>query len=209
MKVKICGITKATDLKFCIKNNVSFCGFILNYPKSHRYLSFLKAKKLLNIRKKETKFVGVLVNPDEEEISKFSKLNLDFFQIYGNFDANFISSIKRKYNIKIIITIQVKNKTDVQKYKKFNDVADIILWDSSGYEKSLSWNYNWMNLVSKKTIKMVAGNINIKNVEKLANLADIIDVSGSLETNKVKDKFKIKKFLDKIKEINDKIKINN
>ena len=134
---------------------------------------------------------------------------MDFFQIYGNFDANFISSIKRKYNIKIIITIQVKNKTDVQKYKKFNDVADIILWDSSGYEKSLSWNYNWMNLVSKKTIKMVAGNINIKNVEKLANLADIIDVSGSLETNKVKDKFKIKKFLDKIKEINDKIKINN
>ena len=56
---------------------------------------------------------------------------------------------------------------------------------------------------------MIAGNINIKNVAKLAKLTDIVDVSGSLETNKVKDKIKIKKFLDRIKKINEKYKINN
>ena len=40
-------------LKTCIKNNVNFCGFILNYPKSHRYINFEKAKELLNIKKKK------------------------------------------------------------------------------------------------------------------------------------------------------------
>ena len=41
-------------------------------------------------------------------------------------------------------------------------VADIILWDSSGLNKSLSWNFNWIKLIPKKMLKMIAGNINIK-----------------------------------------------
>ena len=46
----------------------------------------------------------------------------------------------------------------------------------------------------KKMLKMIAGNINIKLLKKLSNLADIVDVSGALETNKVKDIGKIKNF---------------
>ena len=51
---------------------------------------------------------------------------------------------------------------------------------------------------------MIAGNINIDKLEKVSKLADIVDVSGALETNKVKDNNKIKKFLRKIKNLNDK-----
>ncbi len=153
--------------------------------------------------------MGVLVNPSNNELSKFSKLNLDFLQLYGNFEDKKILSIKKKYRIKIIKVIQVKTKKDVLLYKNFKNSADIILWDSSGYEKSIGWNFNWIKTIPKTITKMVAGNINIKNVAKLANLTDIVDVSGSLETNKVKDKIKIKKFLDRINKINEKYKINN
>ena len=51
---------------------------------------------------------------------------------------------------------------------------------------------------------MVAGNVDIDKLDNISNLADIVDVSGALETNKLKDIDKIKKFLNKIKEINDK-----
>ena len=51
--------------------------------------------------------------------------------------------------------------------------------------------------------RMLAGNINIDMLENLKEITDIIDVSGALETDKVKDVIKIKKFLDKIKKIND------
>ena len=81
-------------------------------------------------------------------------------------------------------------------------VADIILWDSSGLNKSLSWNFNWIKLIPKKMLKMIAGNINIKLLKKLSNLADIVDVSGALETNKVKDIGKIKNFLSQARMVN-------
>ena len=203
MKVKICGISNIKDLKFCIDNGADFCGFILNYPKSHRFISFEKALELTSLKRKETKFVGVLVNPNDEELKVYSKLNLDYFQIYGNYDNKKIIEIKAKYKKKIILSLQIKNKKDILNYKNVMDSADIILWDSSGLEESVSWKYDWIKSAPDNITKMIAGNIDIDKLEVISKLADIVDVSGALETNKVKYLYKIKKFLKKIKELND------
>jgi len=96
MKVKICGLSKLSHVKACVDNGADFCGFILNYPKSHRYISFNKADKITKFNKKKTKFVGVLVNPTNDEFQKYSKLNIDYFQIYGNFSKKKLSDIKKK-----------------------------------------------------------------------------------------------------------------
>ena len=202
MKVKICGLSTAEQLQTCINYNTDFCGFILNYPKSHRFIDFEKAKELTKIEKKNTKYVGVLVEPKDKELEKFSKLNIDYFQIYGNYNNESISNIKSKFNKKIIVAIQVKNEIDVMSYKEFEDIADIILWDSSGLEFSLEWNFDWIKSVPNHITKMIAGNINIDKLEKISKLADIIDVSGALETNKVKDIYKIKNFLNNLNKIN-------
>jgi len=77
------------------------------------------------------------------------------------------------------------------------------LWDSSGYAESLDWNYQWIKNVSTNVEKMIAGNITTEKLNDLRNLADIVDVSGALETNKVKDIVKIKNFITEIKRIND------
>ena len=110
MKVKVCGLTTAEQVKTCVDLKANYCGFILNYPKSHRFIQLEKAKELTNIEKQDTKYVGVLVNPKNEELEKFSKLNIDYFQIYGNYNEKLISNIKLKFNKKIIVAIQVKNK---------------------------------------------------------------------------------------------------
>ena len=110
MKLKVCGLSKPLEVETCISLNVNYCGFILNYPESHRYISFNKAKKLTNINKEKAKYVGVLVKPTEEELNKFSELNLDYFQLYGNFGSEEIIRIKEKFKKKIITTIQVKKK---------------------------------------------------------------------------------------------------
>ena len=202
MKVKICGLTTADQVKTCINNGANYCGFILNYPKSHRYIQFAKAKELTNIKKINTKYVGVLVNPKNSELEKFSKLNIDYFQIYGNFHHKSILEIRNKFKKKIIVALQVKNRKDVMGYKEFQSIADIILWDSSGLEKSLEWNFNWIKSVPKNVVKMIAGNIDSQKLEKISKLADIVDVSGALETNKVKDIRKIEEFVKEIKKIN-------
>ena len=80
----------------CIQYNVDFCGFILNYPKSHRFISYKTAKELTSVKKGKTNFVGVLVDPKKDELEKFSKLNLDYFQIYGDYNQDDINNIKNK-----------------------------------------------------------------------------------------------------------------
>jgi len=202
MKVKICGLSTAEQVKVCIDHGADFCGFILNYPKSHRFINFQKAKLLTNIEKKNAKYVGVLVNPKSDELEKFSKLNIDYFQIYGNYNSEHILNIKSKFKKKIIVAIQVKIQKDVLNYRKFKDIADIILFDSSGLERSLGWNFDWIKFIPKNISKMIAGNINIYKLEKILKLADIVDVSGALETNKVKDIVKIKNFLKDIEKLN-------
>ena len=57
--------------------------------------------------------------------------------------------------------------------------------------------------IQKKYLNRIAGNIKLKNLNQIFNLVDIVDVSGALETNKVKDIEKIKKFLNEIKKLND------
>ena len=50
---------------------------------------------------------------------------------------------------------------------------------------------------------MLAGNIKIEDkLENYKEIADIIDISGGLETSGLKDILKINIFLEKIKQIN-------
>ena len=144
MKLKVCGLSNPIEVEICVNNNVNFCGFILNYPKSHRHISYEKAKELININKNKTQYVGVLVKPSLKELEKFSCLNLDYFQLYGQYDNKSLLNLKNKFKKKIITTIQVNSKSDIETYKKVEAESDIVLWDSSGYEKSLSWNHNWI-----------------------------------------------------------------
>ena len=203
MQAKVCGLSTIAQVKTCVSHGADFCGFILNYKKSHRFINYQTAEKLTRINKKNTFYVGVLVNPSMEELKNFSSLNLDYFQIYGNYSCDQIEEIKNNYKKKIIMALQIKKKQDILKYKIYEGVADIILFDSSGLHQSLGWDYNWIKKVPSSISRMLAGNINTEMLESLKKITDIVDVSGALETDKVKDLNKIKNFLKKIKQIND------
>ena len=100
MKLKVCGLLNPIEVKTCVSLNVNFCGFILNYPKSHRNISLERAKNLTEINKVNSEYVGVLVNPTEDELNNFSKLNFDYFQLYGNFSPDQLIRIKKKFKKK-------------------------------------------------------------------------------------------------------------
>jgi phosphoribosylanthranilate isomerase len=56
MKLKVCGLSNPIQVETCLGLDINYCGFILNFPKSHRYISFNKAKELTSINKKKNKF---------------------------------------------------------------------------------------------------------------------------------------------------------
>ena len=63
--LKICGISDPKTLNYILNHPhpPKFIGFITNYEKSKRYVAYENLKSLLNIDKKRTNFVSVLVSP--------------------------------------------------------------------------------------------------------------------------------------------------
>ena len=203
MDAKICGVKDSKTLRYIInhKNPPRFIGFITNYPKSKRYINLKNLKKLININRKKINFVSVLVKPNNEILKKIKGLNFDYFQLY-DVSPKRTKIIKEKYKVKIITALTIENEKDVEKYKKFKSISEIILFDSKGYEKSVGFNHELLNNVSTKVNKMLAGNIRYDDkLDKYSKITDIIDISGSLETSGEKDISKIKIFLENISKI--------
>ena len=198
---KICGLSESDQIQTCINYGASMCGYILFYPKSHRNLNLDKAKELTSLKHSKSN-VAVMVNPSRVDLESIKDFNFHYYQIYGNQKPDEINDIKQKYKVKIIKALTVETKEDVLKYKIYEEVSDIILFDSKGYEQSLSFPHSLLDDVSKSVKKMIAGNIQIQELEKISKIADIVDISGAVETNKKKDLTKIKEFLLKVKEIN-------
>ncbi len=200
---KICGVSDLETLNFIINHPFppQFIGFICNYKKSSRYVNVEKLNELLVVNKKNSYFVAVLVKPDKDILEKIDHLPFDYYQIYDCTPEQ-IAIIKKKYNKKIITALTIKDKTDVKKYQLFSDVTDIYLFDSKGYEKSMTFDHTLIKEININKPLMIAGNIQVNdNLENYKKIADIIDISGGLETSGVKDKSKIDIFLNKVKHI--------
>ena len=203
LKCKICGVSDVKILNFIVNHRFPprFVGFIVNYPKSHRFVETEKLKRLLDINKKNSEFVAVLVKPDNIILEKIKDLNFDYYQIY-DCTPNEIKEIKKKYNRKIITVITIESKLDIQNYKDFLPFSEIVLFDSKGYEKSISFDHSLLKNIPNNFKKMIAGNIKIDDILNFKNNEYIIDVSGALEDNNgKKDIKKIDKFLKKANKV--------
>ena len=200
---KICGISDLDILDFIINHPYppQFIGFICNYKKSSRYVNIEKLNELLVSDKKKSNFVAVLVKPDGDILEKIKHLPFDYYQIY-DCTPDEIKEIKQKYNKKIITALTIKDEKDVGKYQSFLEVTDIYLFDSKGYEKSMAFDHSLIEKIKINKPLMIAGNIQVNdNLENYNKIADIIDISGGLETSGVKDKSKIDIFLNKVEQV--------
>ena len=198
--LKICGVSDPETLNYILNHNhkPTMIGFITNYKKSKRFIEFEKLKDLINIDKKQVKFVSVLVNPDDEILEKIKDLNFDYYQLY-DVNPNTTKEIKYKIKKKIITALTVSSKDDVIKYKSYSEISDIILFDSKGYHKSESFDHSLLDDVPSELSKMIAGNIQIDDIPNFKNKDFIIDLSGALEDqNGKKDINKIDNLLNTI-----------
>ena len=185
--LKICGISDPETLSYILNHPYppKFIGFITNYKESKRYVAYDYLKNLINVNKKQSNFVSVLVSPTNEFLEKIKELNFDYYQLY-DVDPLRTFEIKKKYKIKIISALTISNKEDVDRYKDYLEISDIILFDSKGYHKSESFDHNLLEQVPDEVNKMIAGNIQIDDIPNFKNKDFIIDLSGSIENNEGK-----------------------
>ena len=196
--IKICGVSDLETLSYILNHQFppKFVGFITNYKKSKRYVEYEKLKNLVSIKKGNTNFVSVLVNPDDHILEQVKELNFDFYQLY-DVNPEKTRIIKEKYEIKIITALTIQSQKDVDKYKDYDEISDFILFDGKGYEKSIGFNHELLNSIPNSVNKMIAGNIKIEDIPNFKNKDYFIDLSGSLENEDgKKDLGKINKLLN-------------
>jgi len=196
--IKICGVSDLETLNYILNHQFppKFVGFITNYKKSRRFVEYRKLKQLVRTEKNKTSFVSVLVNPDDQILEQIKELKFDFYQLY-DVSPEKTRIIKKKYNIKVITALTIKSQKDVDKYKDYDEISDLILFDGKGYEKSIGFNHELLNSIPNSVNKMIAGNIKIEDIPNFKNKDYFIDLSGSLENEDgKKDLGKINKLLN-------------
>jgi len=200
MKIKICGLSITRDVQLCIDLKVDFLGFVF-YKKSPRNVNLNEVKNLSKFNKRNSSFVAVTVNPNDEFIKRNIVGNFDFIQLHGSETKERVTDIKRM-GLKVIKAIKVKNVNDIEKHKEFDD-ADIILFDTPGMEKSLEFPKNLITKLPVGEKYVLAGSISENNIENISKLGvNFFDLSSSLESQfGYKDHHKIKSFINKINEL--------
>jgi indole-3-glycerol phosphate synthase / phosphoribosylanthranilate isomerase len=196
-KLKICGITNLEDANQCVKQNVDLIGFNF-YKNSKRYIKPQIAKEIISKLPNTVQTVGVFVNSTQEEIETITKeTGIDFIQLHGDENQEFVKKLSKKFTNKIIKVFRVKDtipKTTTQTYAKMFDTFTPE-FGGSGKEFDLK-------LISKEKGKIfIAGGINTSNIKKVLELNPYcIDVcSGSESKPGKKDKNKLSELVRAMK----------
>ncbi len=197
VELKICGINSENTIKIILQNGgCQYLGFVF-YPSSPRNLSIEQSKNLTSKVPNKIKKVAILVRPENGFIEKI-KNQFDYFQVYDTSPSE-TKKIKLISNKKIIQAIKVKKKEDINLYKQYIGIADEFLFDSSGMEKSFSFEWEYLKNIQIKDW-FLAGGINIDNLDRAQSITKKIDISSGLEDNPgIKSPKKILDFLKKVK----------
>ena len=202
MKIKICGLNPTRDVQTCIDLNVHFLGFVF-YDKSPRNTDLKEISVLKNYNPRTSHYVSVCVDPTDTFIQKNILGNFEYIQLHGSETSERVKEINNM-GIKVIKAIKIKDQRDVALYKNYEDIADLILFDSTSMEKSQSIPKELIHKLPKGEKFGLAGSINLENIREYSQLGfNFFDLSSGLERENLKgykDHLKIKSFMYKINE---------
>lgn len=208
MKLKVCGLTKTDQIHELISMKVDFLGFIF-YEKSPRYvLNHLSLSQISGI--KHSGKVGVFVNESVENILAIAEdTALNYIQLHGDEEENFIDELRNKLNkeIKIIKVFRVGKEFENLKFEIQNlkSNVDYFLFDTDskafgGTGKTFNWQI--FNELEIPKPYFLSGGISPENCKDIRNIKQqplALDINSKFETEAGnKDLEKIKNFYEKL-----------
>ena len=213
-QLKVCGLTKMDQIQELISMNVDFLGFIF-YEKSPRFVLnhlSLEGISAINHQKK----VGVFVNETIEKIVEISeKSNLNFIQLHGDEDEEFIKRLRQMLNenTKIIKVIRIGDdktnfENEIKKMSNLKSQISNLLFDTDskafgGTGKTFDWQI--LNEIEIPIPYFLSGGISLENIHQLSTINHqplALDINSKFETEPgSKDLEKIKNFTQIVKKI--------
>ena len=219
-KIKICGLTRQQDIEVVNEVLPDDIGFVF-WERSKRDISPEKAADLKAKLDKRIKAVGVFVDADIDFVYSLIKCGtIDIAQLHGNEDEEYIKKLREKINsgldsgldsesdsesvsktdkeseIRIIKAFNVNNLTSFDEVEK--SFADFVMLDSG---KGSGVTFDWDKIQSFDRPFFLAGGLGVDNVEEVIEKINpyAVDVSSGVETDGVKDREKIVRFVQNVR----------
>ena len=191
-KIKICGLSRVQDVLEINKLKPEYIGFVFA-DFSHRYVTREKAAELKNNLDPEIKAVGVFVNEDVDTVA--SLLNdgiIDIAQLHGSEGEDYIRELRDRADAEIIKAFNINKIETLAEIE--NSSADLVLVDSG---TGSGETFDWSKLKEIKRPYLLAGGLSPDNISKAIELLHPygVDVSSGVETDKLKDPEKMKRFV--------------
>ena len=202
MKVKVCGMRDAENIREVEALGIDMMGFIF-YPKSSRYVSerpeYLPTK---------CKRVGVFVDEDIENIKKIADdYALDFIQLHGHESPEQISHLNCQLstvNCQLIKAFNIATKEDLDATAPYAGLVDYFLFDTKG--KNVGGNgekFDWsiLDAYNGDTPFLLSGGIGPDDAERIIDYHHPkcigIDLNSRFEIEPgIKDILELKTFLN-------------
>lgn len=196
-KIKLCGLTRESDIAYANVLAPEYIGFVFA-EKSRRYIPPEKAEILRKNLNASITPVGVFVDEAPEKIAGLVDRNIiEIVQLHGSEDESYIRYLRKLTDAKIIKAFRIQSKEDILAANASS--ADYVLLDSGGGSGE-SFDHSLIRSIPRNYF--LAGGLTPQNVraavEKFHPFA--VDASSSLETDGLKDMTKMTAFVKAVKE---------
>lgn len=187
--IKCCGMFRPEDIAAVNAALPDFCGFVVNFPKSHRSVTVEQARDLRAQLESGISAVGVFVDEPVESVARIaSECRFDLVQLHGHESEGYIAQLRELVDTRIIKAFKVRTERDLE--AACESSADYVLLDNGqGTGETFDWNL----LEGFDRPYFLAGGLTPESIPKAIERLHpyALDLSSGLETNKLKDSDKI------------------
>lgn len=193
-KIKICGLSRFCDIQYINEARPDYCGFIVDFPKSHRSVSVSQMEQLIKRLSDDVIPVGVFVDTPVKDVADCVKRGiLTHVQLHGQEDNTYIRKLRKLTGEagKKVTVFQAFKVTDTQTLRKAqNSEADRILLDNG---QGTGKTFDWSLLHDVKRPFILAGGLTPENLPDAIDRVHPwgVDLSSGVETDRLKDREKI------------------
>lgn len=189
-RIKICGLYRPCDIGYVNQVRPDWCGFIINFPKSHRSLAPEQVRELRRGLEGTVVPVGVFVDqPVETVAGLLNDGTVSIAQLHGHEDLAYIAAVRaaapghpvwKAFKIRAAADLAAANVSP----------ADLVILDN-GYGTGETFNWSLAGGVTRPYL--LAGGLTPENIpQAISQLHPYgLDISSGVETDKKKDPAKI------------------
>ncbi|MEM5855480.1 MAG: phosphoribosylanthranilate isomerase [Candidatus Aenigmatarchaeota archaeon] len=214
MKVKICGIKTAEELKSVILSGADAVGFISGI--THKSEDAIQPEEVRNLSKLVPPLITPVLVTHLTSLGKLFQIIITAqvftVQLQGDISPENIRLLKQALPYaKFIKAIHVVDRSAIEKAKEYENVVDAILLDSKTSDRlgGIGLTHDWnISAEIAKTVKVpiiLAGGLNPDNVKEAINKVKPFGVdvnTGVKGLNGYKDPEKVKLFVEIAKNAN-------